>query len=170
MSRLALQFAEALVSGNPDPRVVERARRELERAAAARTRKLAKSRPSRKAKAAARAQVGQDRQVMHAEVWAWNLAHTRGPGAFHGRCDCGCGQAFRHATEGELDHWIELSQGGEDTRENGWRLTAECHWRKTNERPPPGNHEDSPARPLWNAAREAYCQRAGILFVPRRVK
>jgi 5-methylcytosine-specific restriction endonuclease McrA len=90
---------------------------------------------------------------MHDEVWSWNCSEGAG------RCDCGCGYAFRHATEGECDHWIERSQGGEHTRENGWRLRSECHDAKTNNRP---------GRASWNARRQTYCERAGIPFVPRR--
>lgn len=91
---------------------------------------------------------------MHEDVWAWNIEH----GA---TCDCGCGYRFRHADEGECDHWLERSQGGEHTRENGWRLSHVCHRMKTD------NHPD---RADWNERRRAYCQRAGIPFVSRKEK
>lgn len=108
---------------------------------------------------------------MHEACFAWNRANTADRFAPHGRCDCGCGYAFRHANEGECDHWIELSQGGENTRENGWRLRAECHFEKTNERPPMdvGPLRIAP-RAIWNMRRADYCRRAGIPFMPRREK
>jgi hypothetical protein len=116
----------------------------------------------------------QAKRDMRAAVFDWNIAHTGGPGVRFGRCDCGCGYVFRHAEEGECDHWIERSQGGEHTRENGWRLRTECHHEKTNERPPldigPGAALQSSARGIWNLRRQDYCKRAGIPFVPRREK
>lgn len=110
------------------------------------------------------------KREMHDAVFAWNREHTRGPGAFHGRCDCGCGGAFKHAADGECDHWIERSQGGEHTRANGWRLLSACHDAKTNNRPPPDAPPGWNGRREWNARRERYCARAGIPFVPRREK
>jgi 5-methylcytosine-specific restriction endonuclease McrA len=107
---------------------------------------------------------------MHHACFQWNLLHTTEAGAPNGRCDCGCGAAFRSATEGELDHWIERSQGGPDRRENGWRLLSDCHFRKTNNLPPVGAPGGSKARATWNARRLAYCRRASIPFVERRVK
>lgn len=105
------------------------------------------------------------RQVMHERTFAWNVESTRGPGAPHGLCDAGCGYVFRSADDGEADHWIPLGQGGESTRENGWRLCArprgQCHQDK---------HADRPSREEWNARRRSYCERAGIPFVERRTR
>lgn len=92
--------------------------------------------------------------AMHDEVWEWNLAHGS-------RCDCGCGYLFRHIEEGECDHWIERSQGGEHTRANGWRLRSECHHAKT---------ANEPSRQDWNLRRADYCIAAGILYIERRAR
>jgi hypothetical protein len=94
------------------------------------------------------------KRAMHDAVFAWNIAHG-------GRCDCGCGYLFRHATEGECDHWAGRKGEGAHTRENGWRLRHDCHEDKTHNRP---------SRQEWNRRRFAYCQRAGIPYVERRVK
>lgn len=96
---------------------------------------------------------------MRADVWAENLRLN--PSWLYGVCDCGCGWYFRYDQEGELDHWIPLSQGGPNTRENGWRLRRVCHRAKTDKRPD---------RETWNAKRKAYCERAGVPFVPMREK
>lgn len=108
---------------------------------------------------------------MHAEVFAWNILNT--PGQF-GSCDCGCGYLFKFAAEGECDHWIERSQGGEHTRENGWRLRYNpCHLAKTNNEVPANqrlNYGEGSGREYWNTMRRLYCERAGIPFVERRVR
>jgi hypothetical protein len=99
--------------------------------------------------------------AMRAAVFAWNLATTADESAPHGRCDCGCGYAFRHAEDGECDHW----KGGssrEHTRANGWRLRRECHEQKDGRRPM------EPGAVSFNARRRAYCDRAGIPFAPRK--
>lgn len=112
----------------------------------------------RRRKESAEAQALED---MHDQVWAWNLVHTSVPGsAYYGRCDCGCGRPFRSYTHGECDHWVERSQGGADTRANGWRLLPECHEEKTNAKD----------RRPWNERRRLYCERAGISYVERRVR
>lgn len=100
----------------------------------------------------------QAKRDMHDAVFTWNLEHTRDAAAPAGRCDA-CGLPFRHAGHGHCDHWIERSQGGDHTRENGWRLCAVCHQAKTDNRP---------SRAWWNHARGAYCAEARIPFVPRR--
>jgi hypothetical protein len=97
--------------------------------------------------------------TMRADVWTWNLAHTRDAAAPNGRCDCGCGYVFRHADEGECDHWKGRRGPDAHTRGNGWRLAFGCHVHKTLNRPDVAT---------WNAKRKAYCERAGIAFVPRR--
>lgn len=107
------------------------------------------------------------RILMHQAVWDWNLANTAGPGAWAGKCDCGCGRAFRHTQSGQLDHWIPRSQGGPDTRENGWRLSATCHAHKTANETILADGQTGPAVG-WNERRRAYCERAGIPFVERR--
>ncbi len=98
-----------------------------------------------------------------AAVWAWNIEHNRIPLVWGSRpvCDCGCGRQFWAADHGEFDHWIERSQGGPDTRENGWRLHHDCHEQKTANRP---------SRREWNRRRQRYCIAAGIPFVERRVR
>ncbi len=96
---------------------------------------------------------------MHQEAFAWNREHSADELAPHGRCDCGCGLAFRHAEDGACDHWVPRSQGGPHVRENGWRLTHVCHRMKG---------EDHPSRAAWNERRQRYCDWAGIPFVPRR--
>ncbi len=103
----------------------------------------------------------QAKRRMREEVFRWNLINTAELGAPYGRCDCGCGYAFRHADEGECDHWIPRSQGGKHTRENGWRLRHWCHEDKTRERP---------SRLIWNSRRLAYCMAAGVAHMPRRVR
>jgi hypothetical protein len=111
----------------------------------------------RERKAEANAAAG----AMRAAVFVWNLASTADESAPHGRCDCGCGYAFRHPDDGECDHW----KGGssrEHTRANGWRLRRECHEEKDGRRPMP------PGAISFNARRRAYCERAGIPFVPRK--
>lgn len=164
MNRALRVYVESVATGEaPRPALVERARRDLGRDEAARARRMKKSLPRRKDKAARHASDSDAVKVMWAGVMAWNLANTRGPGAPAGRCDCGCGTPFRHATDGEVDHWIEKSQGGEDHRENGWRLISEHHRMKTDREPPPG---DGP--PTWNERRADYCRRAGIEFVERK--
>lgn len=101
------------------------------------------------------------KRAMHDECFAWNLRNTRDTLAPCGRCDCGCGGRFTSPGEGECDHWIERSQGGEHTRANGWRLLARCHHRKT---------ENDPDRPAWNDRRRAYCERAAVPYVERRAR
>jgi 5-methylcytosine-specific restriction endonuclease McrA len=118
------------------------------------------SHQAQRAAAADRAEVAA-KASMRAAVWAWNLTNTSDPTAPHGRCDCGCGYTFRHAEDGELDHW----KGGssrEHTRENGWRIRRECHEQKDGRRRLPFG-----AAP-FNYRRKAYCARAGIPFVPRK--
>jgi 5-methylcytosine-specific restriction endonuclease McrA len=95
-------------------------------------------------------------RMMHDDVWRWNVFHS------DGRCDCGCGYLFRTKQEGELDHWKGRRGPGAHTRANGWRLRRECHEKKDGRRPIP------PDEPLFNARRRAYCERAGIPFVPRK--
>jgi 5-methylcytosine-specific restriction endonuclease McrA len=97
---------------------------------------------------------------MHNDVWRWNLDHTASTAAPHGRCDNpDCQRPFRYFDDGDCDHWIERSQGGEHTRENGWRLCRPCHTDK-----------DGPENEAWNRRRTIYCARAGIPFVPRRTR
>ena len=97
-------------------------------------------------------------KAMRDQVFEWNAANT---GGAVGRCDNDeCPRPFfPHAQAGELDHWIERSQGGTHTRENGWRLCTACHHEKTSNRPD---------RATWNERRRRYCERAGVPFVPRR--
>lgn len=102
---------------------------------------------------------GEAKARMREEVFLWNLAHTRDESAPFGRCDCGCGYNFRHATEGECDHWKGRRGPEAHTRANGWRLSFGCHVHKT---------LNKPDVPHWNAKRKNYCERAGIPFVPRR--
>lgn len=104
----------------------------------------------------------QAKRDMHEAVWTYNLAHTTSPIAPHGRCDCGCGYAFRHHEEGECDHWKGRRGPGAHTRENGWRLRRECHEQKDGRRPMP------PGAESFNERRRRYCARAGIPFVPRK--
>ncbi len=167
---------------SPESRSVKRAVRDLLRdvaagevgpAVAARAKELLgprrkpgpkKPRPASVAFAAARRRQEDDAELeavlaMHSAVWALNRILTADRAAPAGRCDCGCLIAFRHADEGELDHWIERSQGGEHTAANGWRLSKEHHWDKTANRP---------SRADWNQRREEYCRKAGVPFVPRR--
>lgn len=99
---------------------------------------------------------------MHGEVWLWNLTHTKSSSAPCGRCDCGCGYAFRHLEEGELDHWKGRRGPDAHTRPNGWRLRVRCHEEKDGRRP------RAPGSPTFNERRRAYCERAGIPFVPRK--
>lgn len=98
------------------------------------------------------------KREMHDAVWRWNLHWTASTTAPHGRCDnAECQKPFRFFDDGDCDHWIERSQGGEHTRANGWRLCRECHTDK-----------DGPDRAAWNRRRKTYCERARILFVARR--
>lgn len=99
---------------------------------------------------------------MREAVWAWNREWTSSPAAPFGRCDCGCGYAFRHAEEGECDHWKGRVGPDAHTRENGWRLRRECHEQKDGRRPMP------PGAIPFNARRQVYCARAEIPFVPRK--
>jgi hypothetical protein len=113
---------------------------------------------------AAEAERAEERAIrrMHAEVWLWSFTHTRDAGAPHGRCDCGCGYAFRHDGEGELDHWKGRRGPEAHTRANGWRLRSDCHEKKDGRRKIPAGE------PPFNARRRAYCERAGIAFIPRK--
>lgn len=114
-----------------------------------------------------RLQAKRDREqalrAMHLGAWETNLRTTRSNvNAPHGLCDCGCCYPFRSVTEGECDHWISRSQGGPDTKENGWRLrggAGGCHEQKTN---------GTPSARDWDVRRRNYCDRAGIPFVARK--
>lgn len=175
MKRELRELLRDVARGEIGPEVARRAAELLEPRRRAAPRRRAGELGAAHAHAETRRRAEQDavpeaRKAMWAAVLAWNIVQTRGPGAPRGRCDCGCGAAFRHATDGEVDHWVERSQGGEDTRENGWRITTDCHWRKTNNRPPVGADERSDARAAWNERRAAYCVRADVPFVPRRVR
>ena len=107
-----------------------------------------------------------DKAVMRAAVWSWNLDHTTSRLARVGTCDCGCGGAFLFFDDGECDHWTSRAQGGEHTRENGWRLLGGpvgCHHRRHSGLPP---HPTPDGRVrTWNEARQEYCARAEIPFV-----
>lgn len=115
-------------------------------------------------KQARRADREQDEAIrlMHFKVWAYNQVQTYSLGSPFGRCDCGCGYAFRHSLDGELDHWKGRHGADAHTRENGWRLRRECHEMKDGRRPIPAGE------PTFNERRKAYCERAGIPFVPRK--
>lgn len=96
---------------------------------------------------------------MHGAVFDWNREHASDAAAPFGRCDCGCGYAFRHHDEGECDHWKGRLGHGAHSRANGWRLRFSCHVAKT---------LNEPSAAVWNAKRAAYCVRADVPFVPRK--
>jgi hypothetical protein len=100
------------------------------------------------------------KRAMHDGVWRLNILRTSSTTAPHGRCDNpDCQKPFRHFDDGDCDHWIERSQGGEHTVDNGWRLCRECHTDK-----------DGPDRAEWNQRRKTFCELVRIPFVPRREK
>lgn len=170
MNPFTRRMAEALLESSADESLKAEARRRLEQDEAARERrKNKKAHASRgglgEAVKLARRRVRDNelaedlaKQIMHERVFAWNVEHGR---TRFGECDCGCGTIFKHADDGEVDHWTPRSRGGAHTRENGWRLAAGCHEAK---------HAARPSVAAWNRKREAYCERAGIPFVAHRDK
>jgi 5-methylcytosine-specific restriction endonuclease McrA len=159
-----LRTAKRIASGRV---TLDDLREEASRVLAARTarsrRTAPRKAPGREAKAVKRAQHRDEMSAAREVVWAWNIAHNRVEAVWgsHPACDCGCGRTFYGEQGGEFDHWIERSQGGPDTRENGWRLHPDCHAQKT---------ANKPSRQEWNRRRFAYCVKAGIPFIERRVR
>lgn len=160
MRREVRDLLRDVAAGDVSPALAIRAKELLARKK--RRPRQARAAPSLLSEQRQDARAHEERQAIAAmrfDVWRLNLVLTGGRTAPAGACDAGCGRAFRHPEEGELDHWISRSQGGKHEAVNGWRCCPACHADKT---------ANQPSVAAWNVRRAAYCERAGVPFVARR--